>query len=66
MAEKKTSETVVPVTDGPLHGYIGTAVDDTPNEAYSVAGQAPAGESSTVDADEAEKKPARRSAKPTS
>lgn len=38
MAEEKKSEKVVPVVDGPEHGYFGTVVDDTPNEDYTVAG----------------------------
>lgn len=41
---EKPSEKVVPVIDGPDHGYVGTVRDDTPNEDYSVAGVTKAAE----------------------
>jgi hypothetical protein len=36
----KPSETVVPPEDGHKHGYIGRVTDDTPNQQYTVEGQA--------------------------
>jgi hypothetical protein len=38
MSDEKISEKVVAITDGPEYGYAGTVQDDTPNEAYTVAG----------------------------
>jgi len=43
MAQEKKSEQVIPVVDGTEHGYFGTVMDDTPNEAYSVTGTTSAG-----------------------
>jgi hypothetical protein len=38
MADEKKSELVVPLAEGHEHGYWGNVPDDTPNEAYTLAG----------------------------
>lgn len=63
MADEKNSEKVVPVIDGPDHGYIGTVRDDTPNEDYSVTGVVKAAEAARQrDAGALEEKPAAKPA----
>lgn len=47
MANEKPTEKVVPVTDGPDHGYIGQVQDDTPNEDYTVTGVTKAAEAAS-------------------
>lgn len=42
-AETETDKLVVPIHQGPEHGYWGYVPDETPNEAYTVAGQTDTG-----------------------
>lgn len=37
-AKNESDVKVVPVADGPEHGYVGYVPDETPNEDYTVAG----------------------------
>lgn len=39
MATEKRTDRVIPVAEGPEHGYWGQAVDETDRSAYTVAGQ---------------------------
>lgn len=58
MADKKLTTSTLEEADE--KGYLGTVLDETPNEAYTVEGSAKAGEEASKERDQAEKSDAKK------